>query len=231
MSSMVSALKGVLNRVSDEPVPVVEGEISTELPVMDKDTGMCAIRAGAPKAPISPENLAIIGYENDYAQATNLEKLENNGERLFVFPQPTIKLPVEFSSYEELVTSVVGNVLKSSAIRSINASFFGDLLKLATPKGYELVSFGKHDFLVLKRSDRMVYIFEFLKKARDSLMENKEYSCDFVEVVGIGGVAAYSLVLTPKEVFDIVRSYPAYQISCVLHDDVAQMRLVMRVLA
>lgn len=138
------------------------------------------------------------------------------------------RLPYACSSYDELATIAVGNIFSAEGINNINCSFFGSLLENSAPKHCSKVTIGSHTFVVRDDSeDRLMYIFDFLKEARRDLDLSKRYECPLVRVVDINHSLAYSLILTPKDLRDIKKSFPTYKISFVPTHNIADIKLII----
>lgn len=139
-------------------------------------------------------------------------------------------VPYACSSYDELATIVVGNIFIAENINNINADFFGSLMENCIPLNCSKVGLGNFTFVVREdTADRLVYLFEFLSRAKEDLVKNKRYECNLVEEIEVNYSVGYTLVLTPKDLRDIKKSYPQYNISFIATEDILDMKLIIQV--
>ena len=72
-------------------------------------------------------------------------------------------------------------------------------------------------------------MYEIIAIGKDSLLSEREFRCSLVEEVEINYDKAYTLVLTPKELFDIQKSYPEYRLSYTTGDHITDLHLIIQV--
>ena len=237
--SLLGDLKTKLNLVSESPVSVIKHSVN-DLPdrqaegvtSMEQSSGEGEILS-ALECAISDNNRDALAVESVKSIVCGIEESKENGrneivEHQLFYDSVDIELPFYFESYNQMSQAIIGNILRSEGLKSVNASFFGDVLKNAETTGFSRVTLGPHVFFVQDNSDRFVYIVEFLAAAKESLMSTRRFECPLTKSVNINGVTAYTLVLTPKELYHVSRSYPSYRLSYVTEGDISNIKLVIK---
>ncbi len=226
MSQVLNEFMEAINQSSEKPVPTLtvrKGEIpdtyeERAVPmVKSEETNYLTAELAADKV-ANQENLL----------AKNMETVVQEGEQLLFFPEIGTKLPYYFSSYDELAMIVIGNIFQTEGLKSINISHFGSFLENTNPEGFSKVILGGYSFFVQDNSDRMIYIFDFLARAKKDLVVHRRFECRLVNQVEVNHKTAYTLVLTPKELMDIQKSYPTYQISYTTGKTIMDLTLVIQ---
>lgn len=227
MSSIVNNFKSAVNANLRHPVSVVAGDIDSILPA--KEINVFPLEESKLEEKLSVEEAAnkVIDKANEVAKS--VESIENGDKKILSFHFGEEKLPYHFKSYDEMAATILGNIFYTEGLKSINLSYFGEFFNHINPKGFTTVEFGGYEFIVRDNSDRMHYVFEFLMKAKDSLLSERKFECSLVQEVEINYDKAYTLVLTPKELFDIQKSYPEYRLSYTTGNHITDLHLMIQV--
>lgn len=226
MSSLLNGFIGAVNEKSKAPVSVISDTVEAIPPVRDENNGGMKESCQSGSLTIEAAAAKMIFEENKLLN--NVNTVGDDKERLLTFELNETKLPCYFKSYDELAITVLGNIFLAEGLKSINLSYFGDFFKNINPKGYTRALFGSYEFMIQDNSDRMIYVFDFLVKAKQSLLSSRCFKCDLVKQVDLNYTTAYTLVLTPKEMMDIQRSYPDYKISYTMGDHITDLKLVIQ---
>lgn len=229
MSSIIDNFKHAVNSNLKHPVNVISGDINSILPSKTVDMGVLEESESVGKETLTVEEAAIKIIDEDNEVAKSVESVESNGKKILSFRFEEEKLPFHFKSYDEMAATVLGNIFYTENLKSINLSYFGAFFNHINPKGFTIVEFGGYKFIIRDNSDRMHYVFEFLMKARDSLLSERKFECSLVEEVEINYDKAYTLVLTPKELLDIQKSYPDYKLSYTTGERITDLHLMIQV--
>ncbi len=227
MGDIVNSFKSAVNANLRHPVNVVSGNIDSILPA--KETFVSSLEESKVEEALTVEEAASKVMDKANEVAKSVESVENNGKKILSFHFGEENLPYHFKSYDEMAATILGNIFYTEGLKSINLSYFGEFFNHINPKGFTSVEFGGYKFIVRDNSDRMHYVFEFLMKAKDSLLSEREFRCSLVEEVEINYDKAYTLVLTPKELFDIQKSYPEYRLSYTTGDHITDLHLIIQV--
>ncbi len=227
MSDILTSFKDAVNANLGQPVKVVSGNIDSILPA--KETSVSSLEESKAEETLTVEDAAtkIIDQANEVAK--NVKSVEDGGKQILSFHFGEEKLPYHFKSYDEMAATILGYIFYTEGLKSINLSYFGDFFNHINPRGFTSVEFGGYKFIVRDNSDRMHYVFEFLMKAKDSLLSERKFECSLVEEVEINYDKAYTLVLTPKELFDIQKSYPEYRLSYTTGEKITDLQLMIQV--
>ncbi len=131
----------------------------------------------------------------------------------------------------DIVQNLVDDVFSSFSLTSINTTFFGDLVSDLIPSGYVLQKIGVHTFFVKEEKDlNLPSIISFLDKIKQKLLSNSTISVPMVFKRNIEGSIIRSLVLSERELLEIMKIYPDYQFGYTDHtkqlDDI---KLVIRI--
>lgn len=227
MPNLKEAFETAVNNISSNGIEILQ-DTEGYIPVEENDRPSLSIGKEEAET-FDAEEYAKMMYTEDTEAASSMQFSEEvEGERALTFSVDDLDVPFWFDSYDELATTVLANVFESEKIKSVNSSFFGDVIRNTNPKGFSRTRFGNHEFIVRDKSDRIVYVFEFLAKAKESLLQYHRYECPLVKEINIFGSVAYTLVLTPKELMDLQRSYPTYSLNFVNSEKMSDLKLVIR---
>lgn len=138
------------------------------------------------------------------------------------------RVPYECQTYDELATVTVGNIFLAEGISSMNCDFFGSFLEHSAPRHCSKITIGSHEFIIREDSDeRLVYIVEFLQRAKSDLDTYRRFECSLVTSIEVNHSTAYTLVLTPKDLRDIKKSFSHYKISFLPTKNIADLKLII----
>ncbi len=130
----------------------------------------------------------------------------------------------------DIVQNLVDDMFASFSLTSINTSFFGDLVLDLIPSGYLLQKIGIHTFFVKEEKDlNLPSIISFLDKIKKKLSSDKIVSVPIVFKRNIEGSVIRSLVLSERELLEIMKIYPDYQFGYSDHmKQIDDIKLVIR---
>lgn len=173
---------------------------------------------------------AVHQEDNDMQLRDKVVEQHIGNEVILDFGAVDCFTPYICNSYDELANIVLGNIFMATGTNNVNVDFFGKLLDNVAPANCSKVQLGNHTFIVREDgSDRLVYLFDFLAQAKEDLIMHKRYECPLVKEVEINYSVGYSLILTPKDLHDICKSFPQYVISYIPSSDIKDLRLVISI--
>lgn len=131
----------------------------------------------------------------------------------------------------DIVQNLVDDIFTSFSLTSINTSFFGDLISELVPSGYFLQTIGAHSFFIKEeKSLNLSSIISFLDKIKPTLSSSGIISVPMVFKRNIEGSIIRSLVLSEKELLEIMKIYPDYQFGYTDHmKQIDDIKLVIRI--
>lgn len=168
----------------------------------------------------------------------NAENIYDNVDKERADILPIQKIEKDISNEEnvviktrlDIVQNLVDDIFSSFSLTSINTTFFGDLALDLIPVGYSLQKIGVHTFFVKEEKDlNLPSIISFLDKIKQKLLSDRAVSVPMVFKRNIEGSVICSLVLSEKELFEIMKLYPDYQFGYADHTKhIDDIKLVIR---